>query len=435
MAYINGNKVITNVLYTGTGDAPADALKAIVECNHSYEITGNTGDEHGLAIKDQQMLIKKIQGQTLLVNGIFKHSKNNLISTGRNLWDEKWELGYINDNGVLEENNLVVRSKNYIKILGGIQYYFRKNAENYINGIKILYYDKSFNFLSVENFYGNNNFTTPKNCYYIKFATYATVTTYGNDICINVSDISFNGTYEPYKEEVIIVNEELKAFDFIKGNQLVKASGEVDLGSLAWSYINDTNGKRFTTDALKELIKTPTTNSINGNCICSKYATATYADIYYNRNDKSIGINTNGTIAIYDSSYTDATAFKQSLSGVKLVYELATPVITDITLPSGMAVYNNGLQIQDGDIPYILTKEYALNANAQILANIEIDREQQKQINNLMQSGTGSIGGAEYLITPPAGDNNNGLKFVVLDSSVYPHESVTQYNGYLYMWY
>ena len=41
-----------------------DNLIATVDCSHKYEITGNTGDEHGLAIDDQQMLIKKIQGHS-----------------------------------------------------------------------------------------------------------------------------------------------------------------------------------------------------------------------------------------------------------------------------------------------------------------------------------------------------------------------------------
>ena len=41
-----------------------DEVEQTVECDHEYEITGNTGDEHGLAVKDQQVVIEKIQGQT-----------------------------------------------------------------------------------------------------------------------------------------------------------------------------------------------------------------------------------------------------------------------------------------------------------------------------------------------------------------------------------
>lgn len=41
-----------------------DEVPQTIHCNHEYEITGNTGDEHGLAVKDQQMLLKRIEGQT-----------------------------------------------------------------------------------------------------------------------------------------------------------------------------------------------------------------------------------------------------------------------------------------------------------------------------------------------------------------------------------
>ena len=40
----------------------------------------------------------------------------------------------------------------------------------------------------------------------------------------------------------------------------------------------------------------------------------------------------NGKLYIQDSAYTDATTFKTAMSGVYLVYELATPVEVDISL-------------------------------------------------------------------------------------------------------
>ena len=36
-------------------------------------------------------------------------------------------------------------------------------------------------------------------------------------------------------------------------------------------------------------------------------------------------------IQVKDTAYTDATAFKQAMSGVMLYYELANPIITDIS--------------------------------------------------------------------------------------------------------
>lgn len=47
------------------------------------------------------------------------------------------------------------------------------------------------------------------------------------------------------------------------------------------------------------------------------------------------GITTNasvdGYVYVNDTSYTDATAFKQAMQGVILYYELATPIVTDIS--------------------------------------------------------------------------------------------------------
>lgn len=36
-------------------------------------------------------------------------------------------------------------------------------------------------------------------------------------------------------------------------------------------------------------------------------------------------------LQVKDTAYTDATAFKQAMSGVILYYELATPIVTDIS--------------------------------------------------------------------------------------------------------
>lgn len=42
---------------------------------------------------------------------------------------------------------------------------------------------------------------------------------------------------------------------------------------------------------------------------------------------------------------------------------------------------------------------------------------------------------AQYVTSPPSSNNYTGIKFVLLDSSVYPASSVTKRDGYIYMWY
>lgn len=100
--------------------------------------------------------------------------------------------------------------------------------------------------------------------------------------------------------------------------------GYADLGTLTWGY----SGTVFYSNVI------PTLNAPTNNIICSLYETAPYNISSANMPDKSIkcygGIE-NRIIYIKDSNYTDPAVFKTAMSGVQLVYELATP--TTIQLP------------------------------------------------------------------------------------------------------
>lgn len=69
------------------------------------------------------------------------------------------------------------------------------------------------------------------------------------------------------------------------------------------------------------------------NVLCSKYRTVPRSSNVFV--DKTITIDgvddIVSQIQIKDTAYTDATAFKQAMSGVILYYELANPIITDIS--------------------------------------------------------------------------------------------------------
>lgn len=50
------------------------------------------------------------------------------------------------------------------------------------------------------------------------------------------------------------------------------------------------------------------------------------------RVDKSIGQHQGAArVTVLDTAYTDATTFKQAMSGVMLYYELEKPIVTDIS--------------------------------------------------------------------------------------------------------
>ena len=122
---------------------------------------------------------------------------------GRNLWDEEWQTGYYSSStGNYTSSNTQICSKNFIAVLPNTEYYFK--IPNSTNGA-IRCYDKNGGYLSYIN-KRNDVFTTPNDCYFIHINggdSYGD--TYNNDICVNISDASFNGQYVPYSHDTATI--------------------------------------------------------------------------------------------------------------------------------------------------------------------------------------------------------------------------------------
>ncbi len=117
--------------------------------------------------------------------------------------------------------------------------------------------------------------------------------------------------YEPYFEgKKYVITEKL---------------GIVDLGTLNYQKLNN----RILSSNLASVIKKPTNSEI-ANILTTKYTTTSYNNVFNHSSDKIIGVQDNGNLGIYDTEYYDnfnEQTFKSAMSGVTLVYELATPVI------------------------------------------------------------------------------------------------------------
>lgn len=96
--------------------------------------------------------------------------------------------------------------------------------------------------------------------------------------------------------------------------------GIVDLGSLTWTKAS--NNSRFYL-TLSD-VKAPSSNDAIANIVCAMYQSTSFND-NITPHDKTIAIDTQKALSIYDSAYTDAQTFKTAMSGVYLIYELATP--------------------------------------------------------------------------------------------------------------
>lgn len=114
-----------------------------------------------------------------------------------------------------------------------------------------------------------------------------------------------------------------------ENKRYVQCVDSVDLGTLTW-----TNGESvsFKTHHLagQKLTKS---YGIAPNFICPRYSTKTQNESWGKTSITGIAATSNvgGYIYVNDTSYTDAAAFKQAMSGIMLYYELATPIVTDIS--------------------------------------------------------------------------------------------------------
>lgn len=249
---------------------------------------------------------------------------------GFNQWDEEWESGVYDFNtGAKADHPNDIRCKNLIPICPATTYHCHNGTHSAGESSTVaLFYDGNYNLIpnvsTYENYMPINNvtFTTPDNAAYMTF--YTVGTTYHNDICINISDPAKNGTYEPYHLYSYPLDSSLTLNGLYKldaDNKLycdgdtyesdgtvTRNYGIVDLGSLSWTYATSL----FSADL-------PDAKT-NGDSICLLYTRGTGAV----PSDKQFQLFA-GAIHIADSAYSDAAAFTTAMSGVYLVYELATP--------------------------------------------------------------------------------------------------------------
>jgi hypothetical protein len=216
----------------------------------------------------------------------------------------------------------------------------------------------------------NNTFTFPSNAWYFKFyMTAAYGTTYNNDICINISDASLNGQYKPYVKQTddfssygteedrtgrsagsaadrfYVVAKNNEYFQLRKQKKI----GSVDLGDLNWSYSSD--GALFYANMSSFNIKTAAANTVPK--ILSARYRVTPSLVFNNLKlympNEAITIAGNDTVVVVkDSTYTDAAVFKAAMSGVYIVYELATE--EDILVADDLLYDQVSLMIEKGGI-------------------------------------------------------------------------------------
>lgn len=169
----------------------------------------------------------------------------------------------------------------------------------------------------------------------------------------------------------------------------------IDLGALNWN-VGGGGYKKIFIAVSPEIHghKLSNNSDIAANILCSKYLAKSQNEVWSDAT--SVGIATNATIEEYiyvaDTAYSDATEFKQAMSGVIMYYELAEPIVTDISSlipddflrnievePLGSITFKNSNDNYHISVPSELSYTVKFNSNA---SKEYVDSELAKKANN-----------------------------------------------------
>jgi hypothetical protein len=165
-----------------------------------------------------------------------------------------------------------------------------------------------------------------------------------------------------------------------ESKQVETVCREVDLGTLIWTkYEQTANYDRYITADIDTAAKD------NSTIICAKYephnqqSPITANEIWVGSGRAKLSVTTP------PNEYTDTTAFKSAMSGVMLVYELATPVTTPLTSAEisafrAIRTYDSTTNITISDEPEFEIDYLKNSDNGQAVAGIQ--RDLQGQIDN-----------------------------------------------------
>ena len=251
------------------------------------------------------------------------YDKIEVLSCGVNVWDETWEVGAINGStGEPVSFSNRIRSKNFNRCIGGASYY------GYIGfnvALRIAWYDIAHNFIEAPTTTGGI-VTAPANACYFKVTTEGTTygESYRNDIGLN-----YPATQTSYvaSNKTTDISESLG--QTVYGGTLDVRTGKftvthkaVDMGNIEWSYYQSSDFFYASSTSMSDVAS----GVSSSNSWCEIYpivpeAQQGYPNAWWNSTQ----------LRIYYTGYTDATTFKNAMTGYKLVYPISNPFTIQLT--------------------------------------------------------------------------------------------------------
>ena len=314
-------------------------------------------------------------GELLSVEGLQSHDM-----VGFNQFDKNTmvvEGVYINNDNGAEKSEAGALSTDFIPVIPNATYFI--NTEQTAGGWGA-WYDANKNYISgITGYVGvdptHKVKTAPNNAHYMRLTCKWSNNGNVDTLCINLSNPTRNGEYEPYEKHSYPLDSSLTlrgipkldasnnlyydGDEYTSDGKVKRKYGVVDLGTLNWVYkASETSFAPYMYVTVENLgIKRlgPFGTTVH-NIICSKYTTVARNPTAFV--DKTICADGDAyavtQIQIKDTAYTDAATFKAAMSGVMLVYELATPTTetaTPYTNPQIVSKYGTLEYVTNSIVP------------------------------------------------------------------------------------
>ena len=322
---------------------------------HQFETDSDTAYAKTIPTGAKLMSVKSIGGHSEVIDGeIVSAGTEEVVEQGKNLFDytdKTYHGANVNkvENGVIYTKGLTTTALNIPTIAENkytLSFKVKSNAANQ-DGLRWSLQKGKNTSYAHDSSLIKSEVGYAANAEYQAVATFVATTDFVSlcTIMLMVYDVQLeNGdtatNYSPFYQTAYQIPEAIRnlpgygwsagtARNYVdyENKKYVQCVNSVDLGTLDWTSRLSTVDNSIYVFISNDL----NVNNRGNNGLCSHYDFVTSGiDAAIVKKDKFFYYNPLN-IAFIDKSYTDAAAFKQAMQGVILYYELANPIVTDIS--------------------------------------------------------------------------------------------------------
>lgn len=322
---------------------------------HQFETDSDTAYAKTIPTGAKLMSVKSIGGHSEVIDGeIVSAGTEEVVEQGKNLFDytdKTYHGANVNkvENGVIYTKRLTTTALNIPTIAENkytLSFKVKSNAANQ-DGLRWSLQKGKNTSYAHDSSLIKSEVGYAANAEYQAVATFVATTDFVSlcTIMLMVYDVQLeNGdtatNYSPFYQTAYQIPEAIRnlpgygwsagtARNYVdyENKKYVQCVNSVDLGTLDWTSRLSTVDNSIYVFISNDL----NVNNRGNNGLCSHYDFVTSGiDAAIVKKDKFFYYNPLN-IAFIDKSYTDAAAFKQAMQGVILYYELANPIVTDIS--------------------------------------------------------------------------------------------------------